>query len=213
MKIFCFGDSITWGAWDSEGGWTARLRSRLEARDEQITPRPINIVYNMGVSSDTAQLVLNRFKSEVDARLLEGTDGVPIFIFSIGTNDCIKDTTSGKFWTDPDDYKANVRKLIVAAKDYSERIVFLGNLGVDESKTHSYAWDPDSETSNSDIEMYEGLTREVCDAEGVGFIEVYSLHTGDDMVKYLSPDGLHENNAGHEFLSELAWGYISKDWL
>lgn len=213
MKIFCFGDSITWGAWDSQGGWVARLRQKVELRDRSLNPNPCNMVYNCGISSDTSERLLVRFKTDTDNRLLEGSDGEPIFIFSIGTNDCIKDTTTGNFWVPPDKFEVNIKTLIDQARSYSGRIVFLGNLGVDETKTHPYAWDLDSETFNSDIEEYEKLTAKICLEQGIGFIDVYSMTKKSDTLKLLSDDGLHENDEGHEYLSKLAWSYIEKEWV
>jgi lysophospholipase L1-like esterase len=32
MRLLIFGDSITYGAWDIEGGWAARLRKFLDGK-------------------------------------------------------------------------------------------------------------------------------------------------------------------------------------
>lgn len=213
MKIFCFGDSITWGAWDSQGGWAARLRQKVEIRDRSLNPNPCNMVYNCGVSSDTSERLLARFKTDTDNRLLEGSDGDPIFIFSIGTNDCVRDTRTSEFWVSPEQYRVNIKALIDQAEGYSSKIVFLGNLGVDEAKTHPYAWDSDSESFNSDIEEYEKLTAKTCRELGVGFIDVFSLTKSGDLQKLLSDDGLHENDEGHEYLAGKAWDYIKSKWI
>lgn len=190
----------------------ARLRQKVEEHDRAIVPNPCNMVYNCGISSDTTRQLLSRFKTDTDNRLLEGSDGDPIFIFCIGTNDCIKDTKTGDYWVSEHEYKANLHELINQAEEYSSNIVFLGNLGVDESKTHPYARDPDSETFNDDIEVYEKITAEVCVEHGLDFIDVYGQNKGEDITRYLSSDGLHENDEGHEYLANLVYESIS-NWL
>jgi lysophospholipase L1-like esterase len=194
MKVFCFGDSITWGAWDSEGGWTARLRQAVEQHDIEAVPRQFNMVYNCGISSDTSGRLLDRFKFDVDARMLEGSDGLPCFVFSIGTNDSIRDVATIELWVGENDFRQNIKELIKQAKEYSPNIVFLGNLPVDETKTNPYTWDDEIMSFNSDIESYESITKQVCIEDGVDFIEVFSSVAVEEMVGMLSDDGLHPND-------------------
>ena len=63
-RICVFGASVTKGAWDTEmGGWVNRLRLDLE----DFKKRKYS-VYNLGISGDTTESLLERIDSECKAR-------------------------------------------------------------------------------------------------------------------------------------------------
>lgn len=62
MVICIFGDSITWGASDSEkGGWVERLKIYFGEKYD------IN-VYNLGISGDATEDLLVRIEKELRSR-------------------------------------------------------------------------------------------------------------------------------------------------
>ena len=86
MRIFCFGDSITYGKWDAKHcGWVQRLRRFLDKNWEIYGD---NLVYNLGVSGDTTKNLLTRFEFEIEQRLKEEKEEV-LIIFDIGINDSL----------------------------------------------------------------------------------------------------------------------------
>ena len=82
-NILVFGASITWGAWDREGGWVQRLRNFVDEKNIS-NPDYDRMIYNLGISGDTTENLLSRLENEVKTRLSEEET---IIIFSIGTND------------------------------------------------------------------------------------------------------------------------------
>ncbi|MEA2003336.1 MAG: hypothetical protein U9O53_00050 [archaeon] len=74
--ILVFGDSIVWGAWDSEGGWVDRLKMKINRNAiKAIRKNPesdYNVIYNLGVAGINIKNVLSRIKSETKARDYEG---------------------------------------------------------------------------------------------------------------------------------------------
>ena len=70
-KIGIWGDSITFGAGDSEkGGWVNRLDEDLEVE-----------IHNLGIGGDRSYDLISRF--EVECEKMEPD----IILFAIGTND------------------------------------------------------------------------------------------------------------------------------
>jgi len=67
--ILVFGTSTTYGAWDSEGGWVARLRKFLDEKTISSNYKSEGLIYNLGVSGDKTEDVLKRFEPETKARL------------------------------------------------------------------------------------------------------------------------------------------------
>ena len=60
QKIFIFGDSIAYGAWDPAGGWVERLRQWLfvTTRDEYNLG---TFLYNLSIVGDTTADLLKQF--------------------------------------------------------------------------------------------------------------------------------------------------------
>ena len=67
-QILCFGDSITLGFVDLEGGWTQCLRRSLDQLATFAvggTRFPAHATFNLGVSDDTAAGLLARMEREI----------------------------------------------------------------------------------------------------------------------------------------------------
>ncbi|MDD5454043.1 MAG: GDSL-type esterase/lipase family protein [Candidatus Ratteibacteria bacterium] len=162
-QILVFGDSITYGAWDIEGGWVQRLRKYF---DKKTVSKPefwnsdFPLIYNLGISGNTITDVLNRFKDETDAKLVEKDEGENIFfIFNIGVNDCCILKRENRFVTSPYDFDTTLCYLINAAKRYSNYMLFVGAGMVDESRTTPVPWDDNRSYLNKYILYYNKLIK------------------------------------------------------
>ncbi|MDZ4247764.1 MAG: GDSL-type esterase/lipase family protein [Patescibacteria group bacterium] len=211
-KLLCIGDSITYGAWDTQGGWDSRVRKRIDQECLQSKLKKFYLTYNLGISSDTSEQLLQRFDADVASHMHE--EGELMFVFSIGTNDSTRNAKDNKLWVEPKDFENNVRKLLQKAKRHSDKMLFLGNMPVDESKTQPYVFDPTITSSNEDIQAYEKIAMEVCRKENVDCLPVFSQVAAIDYQKLLIFDGLHPNDDGHALLADLVWKHIEeKKWL
>jgi hypothetical protein len=95
-SILCFGDSITQGVVDAEGGWTQRLRRRLD-REATFPPGevrfPAHAVFNLGVSDDTSEGLLARLERELEPPQLGDQT---IVVIAIGANETAYELRSGR---------------------------------------------------------------------------------------------------------------------
>ena len=85
-QILVFGDSIDLGMWDVEGGWVQRLRRFLDKK----TLADSNFyyeVYNLGISGDTAEDLLESFEFETKKRLSNGEEAIFIS-YTFQTSSC-----------------------------------------------------------------------------------------------------------------------------
>ncbi len=211
-KILCFGDSITYGAWDPEGGWVTRLRKQIDAICMESKLSKFFLTYNLGVSSDTSESLLKRFDGEVLARMIE--EGEPIIIFSIGTNDSVRYTDTHEAWVSEDIFAKNIEELIKRAVRYTSRILFLGSIPVNEAKTNPYLNDSTIESNNADIKKYDNIIAEKCQKSGVEFIPIFKSLVKTSFAEMLYEDGVHPNETGHAFLAAKVWEYINAEgWL
>lgn len=201
--IIAFGASITYGAWDTEGGWVARLRKYLDTKSLAPGQAEYFLTYNLGISGDNSLGLLERFEAELKPRLDDEEEN--ILIFSIGINDSQFVSKDSKNRISPKDYQLNLTKTLNLAKKYSAKIVFVGITPCDETKTNPLSWDKSKCYKNEYIKKYNGLAKDVCRKNKIGFIDIFPLMLGKNN---LLEDGLHPNTEGHKLIYKEV-----KKWL
>lgn len=142
--------------------------------------------------------MLERVEFETQQRLKEKDE--TIMIFEIGANDSIHNSKNVA-WTTPEKFKENLEKLIIIARKYSSKIIFIGLTPVDESKASPVFWDTEVFYSNARLEKYNGIIKSSCTKNNVHFIDIFGKWIKGDYKKFLE-DGLHLNSKGHKLIFE-----------
>jgi lysophospholipase L1-like esterase len=202
-NILVFGDSITHGACDIKGGWAQRLKEFL---DEKILDgnEDYPSLYNLGVSGDTTELLLERFEPELKGRL--DTDENMIMI-AIGANDSsILDETK-EFWVPSAKFKENIQKLIEISKKYSKKIIFVGLTLVEEPKVSPFHGGIDIHYRNENLKKYNEILKNLSQENEVFFIEIMEEWKKLDYFKFLY-DGIHPNSDGHKMIYEIIRDFL-----
>ena len=204
-RILVFGDSITYGAWDKKGGWVQRLREFLDEKNLSDLDNADFSVYNLGISGDTTEDLLERFEIETENRMKE--DDEMIFIFAIGINDSqfIDSLNSPKISVVK--LQNNFQKFINFARKFSQKIIFVGLTSVDEAKT--MPWDKDKSYKNEYIQKYNQIIKSVCAENKIYFIEIFNEFQKTDYKKLLE-DGLHPNSEGHQKIFEIVKDFLEE---
>ena len=203
-QILIFGDSITWGAWDTEGGWVQRLRKEIDKGNMKW--KYYIAVQNLGISGGTSNTILNRFENEAKARLEEGKT---IIIFSFGGNDSGWLLSKKSNQVSQEEFRNNIENLIKKAKKITNKVIFTGLCKHDETKTNPVSWHKDFCYKNKFLAAYNEIIKETCQKESVDFIEVMDIFE-NDYVKLLE-DGVHPNNKGHELIFKRVYYYLIKN--
>lgn len=206
-NILVFGASTTYGAWDSEGGWVARLRKFLDEKTISSNYRREALVYNLGVSGDKTEDALKRFDAETKARL--GHDNEIIVIFHTGINDTIFNQKLNSTEVTPEQFEKNLRNLIKKAKKYSKKIIAVGSMPVDK-RVDPMPWAPGRSYKNEFVGRFDEVMASVSKKEKVHFIEVFKRFIDEDYSSLLA-DGVHMNDKGHKKLYELVRDYLLKE--
>lgn len=183
-KTICiFGDSITWGAVDPEnGGWVAQLRRYFETNDYDIA------VYNQGISGDNTDDLLARFKVECTAREPQ------IIIFAIGINDSQYIKTKDNPRVSLEKFQNNLVELINQAKNFSDKIVFIGLTKVEQEKLMPIPWSTEEKFyDNDNVVRYNSIIEKVSVEHNLPFLSLLDLLEVNDL-----DDGLHPNSEGHK---------------
>jgi lysophospholipase L1-like esterase len=204
MRVLVFGDSITQGYWDINGGWVERIRKHydsLQASDLQGRDEPT--VFNLGISADNSADILARIEPETIARTRHGN--LPVIIIQIGVNDSSVDKTTEQTGNalSLQEYEKNLRAIIERATPISSKLIFVGLSACDETRTTPVSWG-DFYYTNTAIKEYEDKMKEIATENDIAFIPIFdiflkTLNEDNDLL----PDGLHPNADGHELMRSL----------
>lgn len=205
-RILVFGDSIAYGAWDKQGGWVQRLRQFLDDKNLSDLGDFPNLIYNLGISGNTSQDLLERFEFEASQRSKDGEDEM-IILFAIGSCDSDFVHSRNDFWVLPEKFEENIKKLIIFAQKFSLKIVFVGHTPADELRVCPMPWDKDKSSKNENIQRYNQIIKQVCAKNNVYFIEIFENWIKIDYKKLLE-DGLHPNSEGHQKIFEAVKNFL-----
>ena len=206
-NILIFGASGTYGAWDRKGGWAQRLRGFLD--EKTLSGLYEHLIYNLGVSGNTTEDLLERFEFETKQRLKEEKEE-PIFIFLTGMNDSQFIHSKNQVRFTPEQYKDNLEKLLNLAQKFSLKIIFMGLWPVDETKTTPIPWNADKSYKNEYIQKFNEILRVFCKENKVPFIEIFDKLMNID-YKNLLEDGLHPDSEGHQKIFEIVKDFLIKN--
>ncbi len=196
IRILIFGDSISWGAWDKKGGWAERLK-RFCYEKYLENSQYFFSVYNLGISGDTTENILERFEFETKQRRYKKIEEV-VVVFDFSRNDSMFIHSKNDYLVPKKRFKENTKKLISLAKKYSFKIFVIGGYPVNEETTDSVSWNKDVSYRNADVKLYNGIMDLICREEEIAFIDVFGLL---DINKDFE-DGLHPNSEGHRKIYE-----------
>ena len=208
MKVLFFGDSITQGFWDIEGGWAGRIRKhydKLALADLEHNEQPY--IFNVGISGETTRSLLQRIEAETRARVWRGE---PVVVaVAIGTNDDLFE--SDEQWVTPEEFRANLEQIVTILKPLAARIILIGNPAVDEARTVPVFWG-DFNYTNRELERSERVIGEVAARHDLAYVPIYGqfkarLDAGDDLLS----DGLHPNGDGHQLMSDLILPVLQRE--
>jgi lysophospholipase L1-like esterase len=197
MRILVFGDSIEYGAWDTEGGWVDRLkRIAHQSTVDSEGANKLQII-NLGIGGNTSADILARMESEIKARYSKSWPFV--FIFSYGTND--ERLVDGKVQLTIDQVLENTKNIIETAKKYTDKILFIGCPPLPQESVIL----KDNEYSDSRIKAYESAIKDVLVSQDIEFVDIRSAFERNSPADLFCYDNIHPNNNGHKIIADTVW--------
>ena len=198
-NICIFGDSITYGAWDTEGGWADRLRRSLHARTLQSRFSEYYWVYNLGIPGDTSGDLLECYRVECEAREPNS------IIFAIGNNDSSRMVGAIENRVPIERYRTNMLKLLRDAKKRADTVICVGLTPVDEKYTTPF--DTVCTFSNEQVRCYDTELKNVCIEENISTIDIWSFFDSTNDLF----DGLHPNDRGHKKIHDAIKTFLLEE--
>lgn len=193
--INVFGDSIAWGAFDSEGGWVDRLKKYLMKDSSSYSE-----VYNLGISGDSTRELIEMIDIENKFR------NPNVIIVAMGANDACYVKSINENYIVLGDFEKNLLTTIEKAKKFTNDILFIGLTNVDELKVSPVPWAEDLYYNKKNIKIYNDKIKEVCANNKIHFIEMLDLLDKNDLL-----DGLHPNSEGHEKMFLRIKNYLEEN--
>lgn len=198
MVVYFFGDSITQGFWDLEGGWPVRVRKYYDQKYLSKNSNSYHSFFNLGIDGNTIRNVINRFEGEIDARRPRKAECV--LVFAIGTNDTI--FRGAENVNEPDDFNEELHILYDKAKKYSSNIFFLGLTPVEDSLLNPMPWSKSGKCySTNRMKLFNDVIQAFCTQDKAAFIDIWTDFETNG-VSDLMHDGLHPDSRGHKIISE-----------
>lgn len=205
--IFAFGDSITYGSWDTvNGGWCSLLRKHVDQKNAK-DPTAYIRLYNLGIPGDTTVEAVERFLPETKARLRDKEGNV--FVFAFGTNDACYIPHTGKFVVPVEQFTQNIELLVSEAKKISQDILLLTIPPVVDAITEQPS-DSGDICLNKYFEPYNRALVAIADKHGVTLIDINKAFTATDYKALLDQDGLHPNTEGYKLMFQMISTEIDK---
>lgn len=201
-QILCFGDSITQGFVDQEGGWTQRMARRLD-REATVpvgpTTFPAHVTFNLGIAGETSAGLLARLEREVEPRL--GGDQA-IIVIAVGVNETASEGGEEQF-------AANLDALVRLATRHTDEVLLVGLLPCDEARMQPAPWG-DCYT-NERIRAFNDVVVRSAGEHGVALLDCFDELLARDHAALLH-DGLHPNGDGHQLIADRVHDRIGP-WL
>ncbi len=199
-RIFCFGDSITYGESDTgSGGWVELLKRFYLNQDPKGLPQK-TLVYNLGIASETVDGLEQRFSNELASRISSKADNV--VVLSYGINDLTKITDRfGKNKNRvPLDYFVNkLQSCIELALDKNIRVIvttILPFASQDDGLENIYH----EVRFAKDVDLYNQAIKLMSDSTGCTLLDLNLEFLNQQREQLLAGDGLHPNEKGHQLI-------------
>lgn len=203
-QIIVFGSSVTYGAWDENGGWVQRLRCFLEDKRMNDKGRPAFLVYNLGVSGDTVEDILERMEFEIEERIEGNKETVLVFEIGLDDSAIIK---KNKNLVPLSRFVIKIKNIIELCSKYRSKIILVGPTSVDESKTSPVPFRKKVIYRNETIEKYNKAIKEECEKNNIFFVDIFSRMISMD-YKVMLKDGLYPDSDGHKFIYETIGDFL-----
>ncbi|MFH1838254.1 MAG: SGNH/GDSL hydrolase family protein [Candidatus Kuenenbacteria bacterium] len=200
-RICIFGDSITsdelYLGYDN---WVTKLRKYI-GKDGK------NSIINLGIVGETTKGLIERIDVESKAREPD------IIIIKIGENDSrFNNMTEYSVETSITNFENNIHKIINICRKYTQKIIFIGNLPTNESKTMPTIWSDTEYFTNKSLKKYDKIIKSVCEKKRIFFLELFDNWIKKDYKKLLDKkDGLHPNAKGYEEIFKSVKNFLIKN--
>lgn len=207
-RILFFGASIDHGFCDEKGGWVQRLRKDLD--DYSRNHEEDYSLYNLSISGDTTERILDRIENEIEAR--KNSEELHIYLEVGGGNDSQVELETGENWVPEEEYQENLEEIIRVAEKHAEKIVLFTTTPVDESEVYPMPWKETHGYLNSEKQRYTEILKQVSEEKNLPLVNFFENIDREEWDQKLF-DGVHPDTEGHRQLYRIAREKLEEEKL
>lgn len=197
-----FGDSITFGEYDGKlGGWVDILKRYCHTRYSEASKEVT--VFNLGIGGETTEGLIQRFEVELNARISPFEN---VVFLSYGANDlALKEDIP---MVKPEKFQSNLEQTIFKAKHITDTIFLINILPISKA-VDGITTATGKLRANETILSYNRIIAATAVKNDIGYIDLYAEFLAEKEA-FLSKDGIHPNDKGYEFISEIVKPILEK---
>jgi len=202
MKILVFWDSIARWAFDEEKWWRVeRLKAKMFEWGQDTFEHS---VYNFSVSSTDTRGVLKGLRPNIEwiKNIAWCEKDNSLIIFAVWTNDARYEWAWWPLWVPEKEFKSNLKKMIEVASEYSNRILFVWALPVDEAYCMPVSR-CDEYYENEKLKLYDTFTKNISQVLWKEYLDVWNCIELSDL-----DDGIHPNTQWHRKVYKKIYEYL-----
>jgi lysophospholipase L1-like esterase len=199
MRVLIFGDSIAYGAYDSQGGWADRLKVTYLERHMAVAgfdTSELPSIYNLSMPGELVRRLIWRLPHETVARRdVWGEETDIAFVFAVGLNDTLIDD-NGKPSSTPEQFTKGLEELLAVAQLFSKKILFVGLTPVedDDPRVQNYTCER--------IWQFELALRAFTKKHKLPSVRLFEKFMQSNDEEFMFSDGLHPSDEGHRIIYE-----------
>lgn len=208
-QVFILGASTVYGVGAQQAGWGDLVKQYFHSyMFSEGGPGEAFEVYNFAKSGATIDFITKTFPEHFEN--YSKSEKV-ISIASVGGNNSRANYDPGNFVSTPDSYKKELLDLVETLKARSDKIIFVGNGWVDETKTTPFLTKRGGKYyfTNERRRQFDEITRQVCEQDSIDYVSI-DVSEKDWVDRYIYQDGLHPNQAGHQLIFDALKPYLQK---
>ena len=195
IRFAFVGDSITLGTADTAFlGWPGRLCEKEAASGKHEIS-----LYNLGIRSDTSEMIAARWRAECEARIAGYPEAV--IVFSFGVNDATREDGVMRV---PLATSLAVAKAMVGEAKAWRRVLWVGPPAIDESRQpvrqpNGRLRDKKNERTREYADGYARIARDL----NVPYFDMLAALGGVAGWAGMIADGVHPTGAGYGVMADL----------
>lgn len=206
MNILVFGSSIEQGFDDTEkGGWVNRLFLEYGTRERGQAHGDFHAVFNLGISGDTSDGIVQRFSTELACRVSKDIDN--LVIIESGGNDSIRNLETNECAVPIERFAENCQKMVTESKQFG-KVVLLGLYDSDHENMNPMPWYEGHAALKEDADKYDEKLQDIAAENEILYISMAGMFA--DHFEELTFDGDHPNAEGHRLIYERVKSELEK---
>ena len=202
IRILVFGDSITYGSWDTQGGWVDRLKQKAHEITVQSEGTTKIQIMNLGIGGDTSRKILARIRNEIEARTAKAWDLK--IVLSFGVND--ERSRDGIVEVPLEEYRLNAQSIVNEAIKYTNDILVVGNPPLGQNSVNFKIF----EYSDDRLRQYDELLKTVAEESNLIFVPIRTAFEATGIDGLFVYDNIHVSDKGHSLIESIVKPYVFK---